>query len=305
MKSISLEDMRLFAHVVEQGNFTKAAKFCDIPKSTLSRRISELENCLGVRLLQRTTRSLTLTDLGREFYQRALKILLDVSETEHILKQQQSQTSGKIRVLSPVVFNYLFMDEITQFCHLHPDLIIEFQSLDTHPQKVKERNFDILLYPEQPGDSSLIAKQLATYRSNFYASTHYLEQHGEPDGPADLIKHDCIYLSLQEDHTPRWRFDDGNDSHWQNISPKFFIDTPELATRLCQSGLGIARLPSMLAAPFIKDGSMKAIFKGRFESKSPVYALYNDRELLPQRTRLALEYIEKTLQAKILKLEQA
>ena len=146
MNKITFEDMQLFVYIVEQGNFTKAAEYYSIPKSTLSRRISNLELRLGTRLLNRSTRHITLTSCGEELYQRAIQILKSLLETEQALSLDQQKAAGRIRVFTPIMLNYLFMEDISNIHHKHPDIIFDMLSREANPDEIQERNFDSLLH---------------------------------------------------------------------------------------------------------------------------------------------------------------
>jgi len=303
---MNLEDMQLFVQVAEQGSFTGAAEYCGIPKSTLSRRVSNLETALDVRLLRRTTRQLLLTELGEEFYQRAVKILREVEDTEHELKQRKTRVSGRVRVFSPVIFNSLFTGEITEYCKRFPDIILGLHALEANPKAVQERRFDVLLHPGELEDSTLIAKPVGQMHSSYFAAPSYLASRGVPSHPAQLESHDCIYLPQQNIESTRWHFpesDEAGRNHWFEITPKFIVDSPELATELTRAGLGIAQLPRMLAGPLVTQGALEPVFPGRYEIATIIYAAYHDRKLLPEKVRLTIDFMEETLQKKVERLE--
>lgn len=302
---MNLEDMRLFIHVVEQGSFTGAAEYCGIPKSTLSRRIRDLEAALDVCLLRRTTRQLTLTELGEEFYQRALNILQQVGDTEQALKLGKAQVSGRVRVFSPVMFNSLFTQEITEYCKRFPEIILGLHSLEANPKALQERRFDVLLYPGELEDSTLIAKQVGLVHRAYYASPDYLSGRGGLEAPAQFVLHDCIYLPHQSGESTRWQFTENGQDQWLEITPKFIVDSADLAMELTKSGLGVAQLPKMLAEPLVAQGALQAVFPGRFEISTPIYAAYHDRKLQPEKVRLTVAYMKETLQKKIDLLESS
>jgi DNA-binding transcriptional LysR family regulator len=304
MSTINLGDLALFIQVVEKGSFTQAARYCDVPKSTLSRRISDLETRLGVRLLRRSTRKIILTESGEEFYRRGLNILREVDETERVLQQQRDQAAGKIVVCAPVMFDYLFVQEITAVRRHNPDVVLELRTLDTPQGKVSEYSFDILLHPGEPADSSLIARHLAFFHSDFFASPDYLQATGVPETPAQLTGYDTIYLDPGDDQQPYWLFDNKAGQERHKLAPKFIVDSPELATGLCQAGLGVARLPDMLANPLVRAGCLKPLLGGAYRSRTPLVALYHDRELLPDKIRWLISHMQDTMQEKIDQLEQ-
>lgn len=302
---MNFDDMQLFVRVVEHGSFTRAADYCGIPKSTLSRRISELEKNLNVRLLHRTTRHFTLTELGEKFYERALSILHEVKDTQLMLDQQKEHASGRLRFFSPVMFNSLFTREITEFCLKYPQLVLELRTPESSPNDVSERRFDLLLNPGELQDSTLIGKRVAQFQSSYYASPAYLKRAGNPESPEQIATHDQIFLSFQKSDSLRWKFDDGESQQWLELSPKFIVDSPEFALRLTEAGLGITQLPKMLANPLVQQGALQPLFNNRFQSSTPVYAVYHDRRFSQQKIRLMLSYLEQTMQKNIDTLESA
>ena len=153
------EDLRLFINVVEAGSFTGAAEQEDLPTSTLSRRIRKLEDELGVRLLERTTRRLRLTELGEEFYQRSLHIVEEADTARSILQRKQDKPSGRLRIYAPAEFTRVhFQDVLPAFAEQHPDMTIEVFTSDGGRDLVHSR-IDVLIHIEEPEDSSYIAKK--------------------------------------------------------------------------------------------------------------------------------------------------
>ena len=299
MNSLNLDDTQLFIQVIEHGNFSRAAEYCGIPKSTLSRRIRELENSLGVRLIHRTTCHFTLTELGEKFHDRALRLLQEVEDTKLMLSQQKANISGRLRVFAPIMLNYFFTHEITRFCRDYPQLEFDLRSFESNPNEVAERRFDLLLNPGKLQNSTLIAKPVATFQTGYYASSDYLKYVGEPKSPEQLITHDCIFLSYYPGISPHWHFNDGIEQKRLVLSPKFTVDSPELALHLTQAGLGIAQLPKMLANPLVKQGILSPLLSERYQTATPIYAAYHDRQFQPQKVRLLLSIIEQTMQKTI------
>ena len=299
MSSLNLDDTQLFIQVIEHGSFSRTAEYCGIPKSTLSRRIRELENSLGVRLIHRTTCHFTLTEMGEKFHERALQLLQDVEETKLMLSRQKVHASGRLRIFAPIMLHYFFTKEITEFCRDYPQLELDLRSFESNPSEVSERRFDLLLNPGELQDSTLIAKQIATFQTGYYASPDYLKYVDEPKVPEQLVTHDCIFLSYHPNTSPHWHFNDGVEQKRLVLSPKFTVDSPELALRLTQAGLGIAQLPKMLANPLVKQGILQPLLRERYQSDTPIYAAYHDRQFQPQKVRLLLQLVEQSMQKTI------
>lgn len=303
MSSLNLDDTQLFIQVIEHGSFSRAAEYCGIPKSTLSRRIRELENSLGVCLIHRSTCHFTLTELGEQFYERALQLLRDVEETKQMLSHQKTHISGRLRIFAPIMLNTFFTQDITRFCRDYPHVELDLRSYESNPKEVTERRFDLLLNPGKLHNSTLIAKQVATFQTDYYASPDYLKYVDEPKKPEQLLAHDCIYLSYDPDTSPHWHFNDGVKQKRLALAPKLTVDSPELALRLTQAGLGIAQLPKILAIPLVTQGILQPLLNERYQSAIPIYAAYHDRQYQPQKLRVLLSFIEQNMQKTIDVLE--
>ncbi|GAA5218588.1 LysR family transcriptional regulator [Corallincola platygyrae] len=292
---MKLEDMELFVLVAEIGSFTKAADYCDIPKSTISRRVKDLEDSLKVRLLNRTTRALHLTQQGELFYEQAKTILGDIERIQSEIASEQSTASGRITVYAPSVFYHVFAKWLSQFREDHPNISLELLSRDNNAPLTDSKRFDLLLQIGQLEDSSLIAKKLGDVPGSYYASTHYLEKQGVPETPSDLTDHNIIFRELIFGEEPRWRFGDGENEQLVSFEPHVITDSAQGMLALVQNDVGIARLSVLHATPLVKQGQLAELFDGKYRFKHPLYALYPSRRYMPERVRLLLKYLEQAL----------
>ena len=206
---MEFQDLRLFVSVVDNGSFTRAAEQEDLPTSTVSRRLRKLEDNLGVRLLERTTRKVHVTELGEEFYERCLRILEEVDDTRSRLQQKQDQPSGRLRVYAPTEFTRVhFQDIIPAFAQACPDITLELFTIDGGHNVVDSR-VDVMIHIEEPQDSSYIGRVLCTATTNYYASAAYLEKFGTPQKPEDLRHHECIVEAYNPNQYDHWIFPEG------------------------------------------------------------------------------------------------
>ena len=189
------EELEAFVAVVDQKGFSRAGDQLGLAKSMISRRVTELERRLGVQLLQRTTRRQSLTDAGREFYQRALQILADLAEAEQSVADAQSQVSGRIRLTLPLGIGVARLAQpINRFLDDHPDVEIDIDLNDRRVDLI-DSNIDLAIRIGELEDSSLIARRLASVHFAICASPAYLQKYGEPEHPSDLARHEVLVYS--------------------------------------------------------------------------------------------------------------
>ncbi len=296
---VKFEHVHLFVLVVETGTFTKAADFCGIPKSTISRNISSLEDDLGTRLLHRTTRSLRLTEAGERFYERAKHILQTVEDTEREISESQQDITGRLVVYGPTVLFDRCRDHIAAFLVEYPRCEIEFHSTAMGQRAVLDHRFDLMLFVGDPFDSSFIAYPMAQIGFDYYASPKYLESSGEPGSPADLAKHRCIYRKSTAGDPMTWQF--GEDD--LGIEAGIICDSPYLVHALAVQGTGVARLPMILAADSLQSGELVRLFDGQYAFRRTVNGIYSSRHYLPYKVRVLMNSIREKLPGEIAALE--
>ena len=203
-------DMQMFVKIVEAASISAAAERLDVAKSAVSRRLAELETRLGVQLFQRTTRRMNLTDSGRSYYERCLRILADLDEAELAVSQAHGGLSGKLRVALPLSFGLLHLEPlINQFATAHPEVQFDLDFNDRQIDLMQD-GFDVAVRIASLTDSSLIARRLSVVRHLVCASPAYLTQHGTPQTPHELTQHACLgYSNLA---TPEsWAYRDANN----------------------------------------------------------------------------------------------
>ncbi|MBW8190920.1 LysR family transcriptional regulator [Neiella marina] len=292
---MKLEDMELFVVVAELGSFTKAGDYCDIPKSTVSRRVKELEDSLKVRLLNRTTRALHLTQQGEVFYQRAKTILEDISRIQNEVADEQATASGRITVYAPSLLFHVFARWMTEFRKKFPNISLELLSRDDNAPLGDDKRFDLLIQAGQLQDSSFIAKKLGDIPGGYFASPSYLAEAGTPSKPEDLTEHNILFRELVHGEEPEWHFYDDQGEHVVRLEPSIITDSPQGLLALTCHGGGIARLSKVHAKPLVDEGKLVSLFDDRYQLAIPLYALYPSRRYMPERVRLLLQYLESEL----------
>ena len=285
-----LSGMRLFARVVETGGFTTVARENSTSQPTISRTIAALEAHLGVRLLNRSSRALTLTDDGREFYERARNALEAVAEAESSVGRRRGEPSGLLRLGTPVAFGRLHVaPRMPAFLDRYPQVNVELVMSDAFVDLVGE-GLDLAIRVGDLADPSLIARPIGMTRRVTVAAASYLERHGVPTTPAELACHDCvIYTRLVTGH--RWHFDSSDGPVQVDVSGRFRADNSEAVREAVICGAGIAVLPVWLFSDEIERGLVRVILEQYEPTRLPIHAVYSSRRLLAAKVRAMIDFL--------------
>lgn len=293
---LDLEDIRLFVTVAELKSFTAAGDKEQYPKSSISRRLRKLEDQLGVRLLERTTRSISLTESGELFYERAVQILNEVEVTEQLLAGDQLRPQGLLRLCAPDEFIRRSLQEpLLAFAREQPQLRIEVLT-GTVGQHLLGDRLDVMIHIDAPEDSSFIARPITTATTNYYASPDYLREHGEPREPDDVLHHHCVV----ENRNPRknvnhWPFLEEGGIREVAVNAYYRADTTHLSQVFTERGLGIALLPDHTCRDALESGRLVKLFDGIHELAHNLYAIYPSRRYVPAKLKVFLEFLEQNL----------
>jgi DNA-binding transcriptional LysR family regulator len=290
---VEANDLMLFARVVDEGSFSRAAQRAGLPKSTVSRRIALLETQLGERLLLRTTRKLTVTDFGHGVLEHARQVAAEVTAAAALAQHRQAQPSGRLRVSMPSDFaNGVLAQALAQFVARHPAISLE---LDLSPRRVDlyGENFDLALrMGDLPDDASLAARRLAVFAGGLSGAPPYLKRHGEPPEPAALMEHDTLRLLLRNGEPAPWVLSRG-DARWEGTPPgRATANSPELLMRLARLGAGITTLTHHFAEPYVHGGELEPVLAEWSLPPAVAWAVFPGRRLMPARTRVFLDTLE-------------
>jgi DNA-binding transcriptional LysR family regulator len=286
---MGLDDALIFTRVVECHSFTQAAQSLGMQKSTVSRRIALLEERLGVRLLNRTTRKLRLTEVGQAYYERCRQIMLDFAEAEQAVMQLQQAPSGLLRITAPIEFGQLFLGRVLgEFMRQYPQISaeVELTSRDVDPL---EEGVDIAIQVGQPRDSTLIARKLFESRRRLCASPAYLAQHGTPRTVQELVGHRALHLPVD---SPR---------HWpllgENIACQRVLacNNITLAREAALAGAGIAALPVMISEAAVQDGELIELLPEARLPTGELYAVYPSRRFQAMKVKAFLDFLIASL----------
>jgi DNA-binding transcriptional LysR family regulator len=290
---MGLDDALIFTRVVECHSFTQAALGLAMQKSTVSRRIALLEERLGVRLLNRTTRKLRLTEVGQAYYERCRQIMLDFAEAEQAVMQLQLRPSGLLRITAPIEFGQLFLGRVLgAFMREYPEISAEVELTSRRVDPVEE-GVDIAMLVGQPQDSTLIARPLLVSARSLCASPAYLQQHGTPQTVAQLAEHRAILLSADAQR------------YWpllgQSVACQRVLSCNNItfAREAALAGAGIAGLPLMISREEVASGRLIEVLPEAQLPGSELYAVYPSRRFQTMKVKAFLDFLLANLSAQV------
>jgi len=284
-----LTSMSVFVTVVDRGSFSAAAEQLQLSRASASKHIAALENCLGGRLLNRTTRRISLTEAGKAYYQRCNQILEDVAEAECVVTGFSSEPRGQLRVNAPMSFGTKqFADIVATFCQAHPDIGIEL-SLNDRIVDVIEEGYDLSIRITQLKDSSLIARKLAPCHRVLCASPNYLKTHGRPAEPDDLDQHACLHYAYSEGGK-NWILNGPDGEHQIRIRPQLTANNGDVLYAAARLGLGIALLPTFIVGDAIRAGDLDIVLPAYQPLGINIYAVYASRKHLSAKVRTFIDF---------------
>lgn len=285
------EELQAFIRVVDSGSISRAADRMSTAKSAVSRRISDLEQRLGVQLFRRTTRQLNLTDSGRSLYDHAVQILADLEEAEHAVSQQHAALKGKIRIAAPLTFGLLHLGTaITEFNEKHRDIVFDVDFNDRRVDIVEE-GFDLAIRIAQLADSSLIARKIAPIHQTLCASPEYLKQHGTPRTPNELQNHKCLlYSNIVNAH--QWSFESpaGNTIN-VNVPIGMTSSNGDFLREAAVAGLGLVRMPNFIVYESLARGELVVLLPEYRIASINAYAIYPQTRHLSYRVRAFVDFL--------------
>lgn len=307
----TLQAMQVFQTVVDEGGFAAAARVLNLSPSGVTRYVSELESDVGARLLQRTTRRLSLTEAGEAYLARVRHILSDVQDARSIAQAHTQEIAGTVHInASPLLATHLLAPVIAGFRKLHPQVIFDVSVEAPGPSVVNDFDYDIKLLTMPTGfNGNVIARPIITTLAVLCASPEYLAERGAPQVPEDLKEHDC----LQFKH-PDWRAGtllltnaeaDGLTVE-VNVRPVMRVNYVDTLLRAVLDGAGIGSQPMELAAPYLNSGRLVRVLAPWTTGQLTLYAALPSRKYLPARTLAFLEYLtERTRNSVHVAMEKA
>ena len=285
-----LTAMQVFADVAASGSFTTSAERLGMSRAMVTRYVAEMEQWLGARLLQRTTRSVTLTDAGEQCLRRCLQMLALVADVEEEVAPADGQLRGQLRLTSSMSFAHAHLAAaIGDFLQLHPLLKIDLDASDRQLNLVEAR-IDLAIRISSEPDPALIARPLAPCDSVLVASPAYLAAQGWPQHPAQLADHRCLAYANFGKST--WSFVDGDGQHASvAVAARLTANEATVLLQAALAGAGIALQPAYLANAALADGRLCRVLPQWTPPQMTIYALYTSRRHLPPALRALLDYL--------------
>jgi DNA-binding transcriptional LysR family regulator len=288
--NLEANDLLLFARVVDEGSFSRAADRLGLPKSTVSRRVAALEANLGERLLLRTTRKLTVTDFGRSVLSHARHVAEDVEAAESLAHNRQAEPSGRLRVSMPYDFATLLLAPLlAEFVQQYPRIALEIDLSARFVDLVGE-SFDVALrMGELRDDASLAARRIASFTGSLYASPAYIARRGQPSEPEALMEHDTLRVLTRTGDPARWTLIRG-EQRWEGVPPtRVVVNSPELLMRMARDGAGITIVNDHFALPMVERGELVQVLPDWRVPPIAAWAVFPGRRLMPARTRVFVD----------------
>ncbi|WP_373019148.1 LysR family transcriptional regulator [Thiomicrorhabdus sp.] len=285
-----LEEMRIFIRVVEAGGIGKAAEQLNLAKSAVSRRLSDLESRLACKLIQRTTRTSSLTEAGQLYYERALKVLESIEEMNSSIRNDEQQLRGTLRVAVPLSFGLAHLTGVfDQFAKQHPELTLQIDLSDREVDMVEE-GFDLAFRIGQLKDALIQARKLVPIRLILCASPDYLQEYGTPEVPEDLKEHKVLHYT--GDKTGVWHLTDSEGySHPVQASGQIYANNGDFLRKMAVSGHGIILSPTFIAWESLQKGELVQVLKEYNLPLIHAYAVYPQNRYLSNKARVFIDFL--------------
>lgn len=292
------ESMRLFVRIVELGSFTKAAEDLDLPRATVTHAMQQLEKRLGASLLLRTTRSVKVTLDGEAYYQRCLRLLADLEDTESAFRQSRASPKGKLRVdLQGSLAMHFLLPHIGEFCARYPELELDIGMGDRLVDLVRE-GVDCVLRGGEPADSSLVARRVAENPQVTCASAAYFERYGVPKTLESLKDHRAVnYVSSRTGRRLPFEFMVGGEVRTVYITGTVAVRQADAYHACCRAGLGLIQIPRYSIVSELADGRLREVLEDFRPAPMPVSILYPHSRQLAPRVRVFIDWVVERMRA--------
>ncbi|HVK95484.1 MAG TPA: LysR family transcriptional regulator [Noviherbaspirillum sp.] len=287
-----LQAMEVFVQVVDAGGFTRAADNMQLPKATVSTLVRNLEAALAVKLLNRTTRQISLTADGAAYYERCLSILAEVRDAEDSLSKTRASPSGRLRVDVPTnLGRYLVIPALPEFFVRYPDIYIELGCSD-RPVDLIEEGVDCALRGGELADSTLIARRVGALEFITCAAPSYLERHGHPQHPNDLLQHQCVnYFSAKTGKVFDWHYAKEGERIRIRAPGRIAVNDADSYVVASLKGMGIVQMSSYTALPYLASGQLVPVLQDWCTGPVPLHVVYPQNRHLSAKVRVFVEWI--------------
>lgn len=285
--------MRVFIRVAEAGSFTTAAQALDLSTAQVSRLVSDLENLLQARLLQRSTRRQALTEVGVRYLARSRQILSEMEDANAEARGAQIMPRGRLRMQSTTGLGIQLLTPLAaRYADLYPEVILDMTLSQTQPDLLAEGQDVVIMLSRDLPDSQLVGQHLGTINSVVCAAPSYLERHGTPLSPNDLIRHRCMHL-VDPVFTDNWTFNDNGTQQSISLDEAFKVNVAEAMVQAAEAGLGICLLPDYVAVNSFKHGTLVRVLSQHRLNAKNIYVLYPSRRFLDAKVKTWIDFLKR------------
>ena len=291
-----LQAMEVFVRVVETGGITRAADSLHMPKATAATLIQKLEAVLGVKLLNRTTRRVSVTPDGAAYYERCLSILAEVRETEESLAKQQATPRGRVRADVPTLMaRSVFVPALPKFFERYPQIELALASNERRADLI-EGGIDCAVWSGEIEDSSLVARRVGFLYFATCAAPSYITAHGQPQHPDELVRHRCInHFSPRSGKTVDWVFSKDGARVQTTLRGHIALEDENSYVAAAEAGLGIAQIPAFVLKEAMERGALELVLGDWFPEPSPLYVVYPQNRHLSNKVRVFVDWVAELL----------
>jgi len=282
--------LAIFARVVEAGSFSEAARRLETSRSAVSKAVAKLEKSLGARLLHRTTRHLSLTEIGQAVAAHCGRLLEEAGEVERLVDSLAAEPRGVLRVSASVAFGTLHVaPALADFLAAHPELTMELTITDRLVD-LAEEGYDMAIRVTGEPPLSLVARRLAPVRRKLCATSEYFRRHGVPLTPADLVRHNCLDYTRSGEQG-LWRFTGPQGEIAVPVNGSLHVDDDEALSQAVLGGLGLGLLPTFIVGGELQAGRLQAVLSEYIPVERHVYAMYLPTRHLPSKVRAFIDFL--------------
>ncbi len=287
---LDLNLMAVFARVVEAGSFAEAARRLATSRSAVSKAVAKLEKTLGARLLNRTTRHLSLTEIGSSFADHCTRMLEEAEQAERLVASLNTEPRGVLRLSASVAFGTLHVaPALAKFLPLYPELAIDLTITDRWVN-LAEEGYDLAIRVTNDPPSNWVARKLAPVGRKLCATPEYFKRHGVPQSPADLVMHNCLDYTRSGDHG-HWRFTGLDGDISVPVTGPLHVDDDEALSQAVLGGLGLGLLPTFIIGKDLQHGRLQAVLSEYIKVDRHVYAMYLPTRHLPSKVRVFIDFL--------------
>ena len=285
-----LMSMRVFSAVAKNRSFSVAAKKLSISKAMVSKHIKSLENSLSVRLFNRTTRKLNLTDAGSSYYEKVNIILSEIDETESAISQLNSEPKGKLKVMAQPSFGAFHLSRaLSLYLKKYTEVTVNLELSHRIPDLVEE-NIDLAFHVGELNDSMYVSRRIASARRVICASPEYIKKNGMPKKPEDLLNHNCLIYMPRND-MGKWEFLDKGKRKKIKVTGDIQCNSGDALRVASIQSRGITQLPTYMVGLDIQAGRLQALLEDFEPEKQPIYAIYNHRKYISAKIKTFIDFI--------------